>query len=121
MAGIVDAAMKGNDGLVRTAQIRAAYAGDTAKLAAGASNGTQIDEAAKQFESVFISEMLKPMFEEVNKADPMFGGGKGEEVFNGMMVDQYGKMLSERGGIGIAGRVKAELLRLQEAKNNGKV
>ncbi len=118
MSDILAAATKGNDALIRMAQIRAGQASDTAKLAAKAGNLKQVDEAAKNFESVFVAEMMKPMFEEVNKADPMFGGGKGEEIFSGMLVDQYGKLLAERGGIGIAEKVKAELLKLQEAKAN---
>ncbi len=118
MSDILNAALKGNDGLLRAAQIRAAQADDTAAIAKKAVNTTQIEAAAKQFESVFIAEMLKPMFQEVNTPDPMFGGGKGEEIFNGMMVDQYGRMLADRGGIGIAEKVRSELLRLQEEQAN---
>jgi Rod binding domain-containing protein len=56
--------------------------------------------------------MMKPMFEGI-KPDKEFGGGKGEEIFQGMMLDQYGKIMAERGGLGIADAVKAELLRIQ--------
>lgn len=71
------------------------------------------EKAAKDFESVFVSEMIKPMFDMID-VDDTFGGGKGEEVFRGMMVQEYGKMITAQGGIGIADRVKAELLREQE-------
>ncbi len=80
-------------------------------------NYQKIEEAAKDFEAVFLSEMLKPMFAEINEPDPLFGGGQGEKVFNGFMVQEYGKMMAERGGIGIAEHVKAELLKIQEAQN----
>jgi Rod binding domain-containing protein len=83
-------------------------------------NMAQIEEAAQEFEAVFLSEMLKPMFAEVNKADPLFGGGHGEEVFNGFMVQEYGKIMAQKGGIGIAEHVKAELIRIQEAKQETK-
>lgn len=76
-----------------------------------------IDQAAQDFEAMFLTEMMRPMFEEVNKPDPMFGGGKGEEVFNNMMLDEYGKQMSAKGGIGLASYVKAEMIRIQEAKN----
>jgi len=76
-------------------------------------NLEQIEEAAEDFEAVFTSEMLKPMFEEV-KVDPMFGGGKSEEVFKDMMIQEYGKLISERGGIGMKDQVMAEMIRIQE-------
>lgn len=76
-----------------------------------------IDEAAQDFEASFLTEMLRPMFEEVNQPDDLFGGGKGEEVFSNMMVDEYGKQMAARGGIGLASFVRDEMIRLQEAAN----
>ncbi|HNQ92891.1 MAG TPA: rod-binding protein [Alphaproteobacteria bacterium] len=70
-------------------------------------------QAAQDFEAVFISEMIKPMFD-MMQVDDTFGGGKGEEVFRGMMVQEYGKMIAAKGGIGIAAQVQAELLKTQE-------
>ncbi|HOO49806.1 MAG TPA: rod-binding protein [Alphaproteobacteria bacterium] len=70
-------------------------------------------QAAKEFEAVFISEMLKPMFEMID-VDDTFGGGKGEEVFRGMMVQEYGKIIANQGGIGLADHIQAELLKVQE-------
>ncbi len=71
--------------------------------------------AAQDFEAVFISEMIKPMFETV-EVDDTFGGGKGEEVFRGLMVQELGKSLAKRGGLGLSDQVNAELLKLQEHK-----
>lgn len=76
-----------------------------------------IEEAAQDFEASFLTEMLRPMFEEVNQPDDLFGGGKGEEVFSNMMVDEYGKQMAARGGIGLASYVRDEMIRLQEAAN----
>lgn len=73
---------------------------------------TKIKESAKEFESVFLSEMLKPMFEGVSK-DPMFGSN-GEDIFHGMMVQEYGKMLSDRGGIGLADQIEKYMIEVQE-------
>ncbi len=75
------------------------------------------DAAAEDFEAVFISEMLKPMFEMVEVNDT-FGGGKGEEVFRDMMVQEYGKMVARQGGIGLASQIKADLIRIQEHNAN---
>lgn len=77
-------------------------------------------QAAKDFEAVFISEMLKPMFEMID-VNETFGGGKGEEVFRSMMVQEYGKIIANRGGIGIASAIQAELLKTQEASQSAAV
>lgn len=76
-------------------------------------NTAKTDKAAKDFEAVYISEMLKPMFETVD-VDDMFGGGKGEEVFRGLLVQEMGKSIAKQGGLGLADQVKAELLKIQE-------
>jgi len=73
----------------------------------------RIEETAKEFEAMFMSQMLKPMFEGI-KPNAMFGGGKGEEIFNGFMIEEYGKMMAETGDLGIADSVKAELIKMQE-------
>lgn len=86
---------------------------DAAKLA-------KIDAAAKEFEAVFLAEMLRPMFAEVNKPDEIFGGGKGEETFSKMLVDEYGKKMVDNGGIGLARFVRDEMIRLQEAANGAR-
>lgn len=71
-------------------------------------------KAAKEFESVFISQFLGSMFSGV-KTDGMFGGGEGEEMFRSLMIDQYGKQLEQRGGFGLADSVTRQLLKSQEA------
>ena len=81
-------------------------------------NIEKIEHAAQEFEAVFISEMLKPMFSEINEPDPLFGGGSGERVFNGMMVQEYGKIMADQGGIGIAESVKAELIKIQQSRQS---
>lgn len=76
-------------------------------------NLKKVEETANEFEAVFVTEMMKPMFEGL-ETDGTFGGGKGEEIFRGMMLEQYGKQVVKNGGFGIADHVKEQLLRLQE-------
>ena len=70
--------------------------------------------AAKEYESVFISQFLGSMFSGIS-ADDVTGGGEGEEMFRSMMVDQYAKGIEGQGGFGIASQMKAELLKHQQA------
>lgn len=76
----------------------------------------KIDETAKEFESVFLSQMLQHMFAGLEEADEWFGGGEGEEMFKSLLIDEYGKKMSQAGGIGIADHIKREMLELQEVK-----
>ncbi len=89
---------------------------DTVKAAKklSAADQDKVAEAAKEFEAVFITEMMKPMFEGIETAAP-FGGGKGEEIFRGFMLQEYGKMVAETGSVGIAAHVKQEMIRMQGA------
>ncbi len=72
----------------------------------------RIDETAREFEAMFVTEMLRPMFEGV-KVNEMFGGGKGEEVFGSMLLDEYGKNMAAQGTLGIADLVKEQLIEMQ--------
>ena len=73
------------------------------------------DWAAKEYESIFVSQFLGSMFSGIS-ADGPTGGGEGEEMFRSMMVDQYAKGIEGQGGFGLAAQMKAQLLKHQEAK-----
>ncbi|MDX1974756.1 MAG: rod-binding protein [Rickettsiales bacterium] len=81
-------------------------------------NMEQIDKAAKDFESMFISQMLEPMFGESLGKD-LFGDSETNDVYKSFMVKEYGQRIVDAGGIGIAGYVKTALLKLQEVGHDG--
>jgi Rod binding domain-containing protein len=87
-------------------------AAKAAEVKRAAKQEAQLDAVAKDFEAMFMTEMLKPMFEQI-KPDAIFGGGKGEEIFQGFMLQEYGKLIAETGQVGIADAVKSELIQLQ--------
>jgi|SRR5882724_8227432 len=78
-----------------------------------AANADQATKVAKDFEAVFINEIIGAMFEGI-KTDGPFGGGAGEGIFRSMMIDQYSKTIAAQGGFGLADAVKHELLKTQE-------
>lgn len=87
------------------------------KVAQNASK-SEVRKAAEDFESMFITEMLKPMFETIGEdVDPMFGGSHGEEMFKSLMIDEYGKTIAANGGIGIADSIEAQMLKYQEVSH----
>ena len=69
-------------------------------------------EAAKAFESQFLSMMFAQMFQGVPTDGP-FGGGFGEEMFRSMMTDAMAKEVTKSGGIGLADTVQREMLKMQ--------
>ena len=78
-------------------------------------NLDQTRKVAMDFEAVFISQMLQPMFQNLGAKAP-FGGGHGEDVWRSMQVQQYGKAIAEAGGIGIADKVMREMIQMQETR-----
>ncbi len=86
----------------------------------GAPTATSADAArtrrtAEEFEASFLSQMFKPMFEGL-RTDGPFGGGEGEATWRSFMIDAMAKQTVRAGGIGLADRVMAEMLRMQEAQ-----
>ena len=73
----------------------------------------QARKIADDFEAVFLSQMLKPMFEGIKPEAP-FGGGNSEAMWRSMQIEEYGKAITKAGGIGIADTVFREIIKLQE-------
>ncbi len=80
----------------------------------------RIEESARDFEAMFVTEMMKPMFEGIETGG-LFGGGKTEEIFRGFMLDEYGKMVAQTGQLGIADMVKAQMIEMQEKAGGAKL
>ncbi len=98
--------------LLNSTSSQQAQASERLKDAAKTQKLQQIEDAAQDFEAVFLSEMMKPMFESV-EVDAIFGGGKGEEVFRSFLVQEYGKIIAASGQVGLAHPVKDALIKMQ--------
>lgn len=72
----------------------------------------EIERVAREFETVFLSEMLAPMFESL-ETDGLGGGGMGERMFRPMLVERYAQSIAAAGGVGISEHIIRELTRLQ--------
>lgn len=60
--------------------------------------------AAKAFEATFLAEMLKDTGLNAMPTE-LGGGGAGEEAFSGFLTTEYARLMSERGGIGLAEQI----------------
>lgn len=82
--------------------------------ALGAAMGrSQAQKAAQEFESVFLSQIIGPMFENI-EGGGYFGGGVGESMFRSLLVGEFGKEMAAQGGIGIGDAVLGALIKTQE-------
>jgi flagellar protein FlgJ len=71
-------------------------------------------KVAKEYEGVFLQEMLGHMFKGLS-TDGLFGGGHSEEIYRSLLLKEYANGLSDRGGLGISKALQSEIMRLQEA------
>lgn len=115
---MIDSAVQSmGDMAVQSAMLSAKYEGVRANKNASES---AIDKSAKDFEAMFISQMLQPMWEGV-EVNSMFGGGHGEEVMRGILVQEYGKSVVNTGGFGLSDAIKSEMIKIQQGadRKNG--
>jgi len=89
-----------------------ALSGPAAAAGPAAGNG-QARAAAEEFEAVFLSQMLQPMFAGIGTDGP-FGGGPGEAAFRSQLIQEYGRVMSQAGGVGLADALYREIISLQE-------
>lgn len=82
---------------------------------AGAKGATleKIEATAKEFEAQFISQMLESMFATRDPSESL-GGSEAESTYQSFMLQEYGKIISRTGGIGVAEQIKQSMLKLQE-------
>ncbi len=75
----------------------------------------QARKIAEDFEAFFLGQMLQPMFQNIEAAEP-FGGSSSEKMWRTMQVEEYGKALAKSGGVGLADAVFREILKTQELR-----
>jgi Rod binding domain-containing protein len=95
------------------ARLQAGAAKPSGNAGDSTANRESVQRISQEFEALFLSEMLAPVFESVD-TDGLFGGGQSEKIVRSMMVDEYGKSIAQAGGVGIADAVQREILKMQE-------
>lgn len=65
--------------------------------------------AAAKFEAMAISQMLKPIFATMGKADAPFGAGSTARAFQPFLIDAIAKSMEARGGLGLAPMIEAAI------------
>lgn len=75
----------------------------------------KIDAVASDFEAQFVSQMMATMFNTI-EANEETGGGDAEEVYQSLLINEYGKIVAKTGGIGVADYVKNFMIQQQGVK-----
>lgn len=81
----------------------------------------KLKKQAQEFEAVFLSQVLSSMFKGI-KTDGPFNGGPGEDTYRQLQMQEYGKIIAKRGGIGLANAIVRQVTSAQEMDHrNGAV
>ena len=88
-----------------------------AQAPAKATTADKAQHQGREFESVFLSQVLAQMFATLEEGSgPLGAQGAGGDIWRSFLTDEYAKEIVNTGGIGIADQVMRELISLQEQK-----
>jgi Rod binding domain-containing protein len=82
----------------------------TTAAAATAAQPDRITMVAREFESLFTSMMLKAMRKTVGESS-LIPESMGEKIYTGMLDDEYAKLMSMQGTLGLSDLIEKELRR----------
>jgi flagellar protein FlgJ len=63
---------------------------------------SELYKACQDFEALFIKQMLDVMRKTVHKGDDLLNAGMGQDIFEGMLYDEYAKKMSETAQFGLS-------------------
>lgn len=89
---------------------RTAHAAATGKTKGADGSPDRLRQTAEEFEAVFLAQALQALTYGLSGAGP-FGSGE-NDAFAGMLQQEYGRLMSRSGGIGIADAVLKEMLKI---------
>ena len=69
-------------------------------------------KAAEDFESLFLNIVLKAMRDTVPKSG-LIDGGNAEDIYKGMLDEEYSKMMAQQRHTGLADNIEAFMLQAQ--------
>ena len=75
-------------------------------------------ETAQGLEANFFTTMVGAMFETAGGEGPMGTAATGQDAWRGMMIEEFAKSISAKGGIGLAPQIYREMLRHQESPSH---
>lgn len=77
----------------------------------------KLAKTAQDFEANVLGQLLQPIFDTVDTAHGLFGGGDGEAQWKPMFVSELAKGIAANGGLGIARDALSQMIRMQEQQD----
>jgi Rod binding domain-containing protein len=77
----------------------------------------QLEQIAKDYESVFVGKMLNIMWEEV-KMNPISDENSQGRIYKNMFIDEIAKEISKTGKLAISETILRQLIKYQEVNQN---
>ena len=71
-------------------------------------NDQTLHKACAEFESLFISQLLKEMRATIPKSGFM-NGGKGEEIYTQMLDSQIAREIASNSGLGLSSLIRSQI------------
>ena len=78
-------------------------------------NHEQLESLSKQFESIFVHQLLKSMRSTVQKSD--FFDSHASNMYESLYDEEMSKIMTEQKGVGLADVIYRDLARLEEKTN----
>jgi len=70
---------------------------------------SELYQACQDFEALFIKQMLDVMRKTVHKEDDLLNGGMSQDIFEGMLYDEYAKKMSETAQFGLSDMIYRQI------------
>lgn len=74
----------------------------------GSGSDGKLRELSKEFEAIFVNQMIKAMRSTIMKTG-LISGGTGEEIFTEMLDMEYSRGITERSSLGLATKIYDQL------------
>lgn len=85
----------------------------------GQTKGTdKLEQACKDFESLFVAQMMQQMRKTVPQ-EGLFNGGRAEKIYTEMLDSEMAKSISNQRGVGLAAMMYRQLSTLSAEENSG--
>lgn len=68
----------------------------------------RLKEVSYELEAIFVNQLLKEMRASVHKTG-LFNGGYAEEIYEGMLYDEYAKLIAKSDQFGLANQIYEQL------------
>lgn len=72
----------------------------------------QMEKTAQEFEAIFLAQILNGLTNGLEGDGPLAGAES--DPFASMLQDEYAKLISKSGGVGIGDAVLKEMLKMQD-------